>query len=251
MSPRGRVPRGLASRTTGSAPALVYTQSRSHRLFAPPAFPRRARETTTARTKRRINELNEGEPLSPAVTTTVELIHRIRGGEPAASERLATRFVDALCRWASGRLPARARRMVDTEDLVQDALMRTMARLDGIRLEHPGALQSYLRQAVMNRIRDEVRRANARPLDDRSFPDMPSRDPSPLESAIGEELLQNYEAALERLKPVEKDAVLARIELGLSYEEIAAALGKPSTDAARMTVRRAVLQLAEVLGHRG
>ncbi len=46
--------------------------------------------------------------------------------------------------------------------------------------------------------------------------------------------------------------MVARLELGLSYDEIAKELGKPSADAARMAVTRAVTRLAErVRGAKG
>jgi RNA polymerase sigma-70 factor (ECF subfamily) len=42
----------------------------------------------------------------------------------------------------------------------------------------------------------------------------------------------------------ERQAVVLRVELGLSYEEIAGQLEKPSADAARMAVTRAIARLA-------
>jgi len=47
------------------------------------------------------------------------------------------------------------------------------------------------------------------------------------------------------LKPEEREAIIARIELGYSYEELAAALNKPTADAARKTAQRALVRLAE------
>jgi DNA-directed RNA polymerase specialized sigma24 family protein len=41
--------------------------------------------------------------------------------------------------------------------------------------------------------------------------------------------------------------VIARVEMGLTYPELAAATGKPSAGAARMAVSRALLRLAEDL----
>ena len=67
----------------------------------------------------------------------------------------------------------------------------------------------------------------------------------PLESAIGIEALERYEAALARLRPEEREAIVARVEMDGSYQEVAQALGKPSADAARMAVSRALLRLAE------
>ena len=47
------------------------------------------------------------------------------------------------------------------------------------------------------------------------------------------------------LRPEEREAIIARVEIGYSYEELAEALGKPSAEAARKTARRALLRLAE------
>jgi RNA polymerase sigma-70 factor (ECF subfamily) len=57
--------------------------------------------------------------------------------------------------------------------------------------------------------------------------------------------LERYEAALTRLKPEKQQTIITRIEMSLSYAEIAEALGKPSPDAARMAVSRAIVRLAE------
>ena len=54
-----------------------------------------------------------------------------------------------------------------------------------------------------------------------------------------------YEAALQRLKPGDREAIIARVEMGLPYSEVAAALGKPSVAAAHMAVSRALVRLAE------
>jgi RNA polymerase sigma-70 factor (ECF subfamily) len=71
------------------------------------------------------------------------------------------------------------------------------------------------------------------------------RAASPLDLAIGSEAVERYEAALARLRPEEREAIVARVEMECSYQQIAQALGKPSPDAARMTVGRALLRLAE------
>ena len=180
-----------------------------------------------------------------AVERTTDLVDKAKSGDRAALDRLCTRFLPALRRWASGRLPRWTRDLMDTDDLVQETVIRALNRVDTFESRHEGALQAYMRQAVVNRIRDEVRRANRSPavieLDDRQ------RDltASPLEQAIGREALDRYESALSRLRSEEREAIVARIELECSYQEVAQALGKPSADAARMTVSRALLRLAE------
>jgi RNA polymerase sigma-70 factor (ECF subfamily) len=49
------------------------------------------------------------------------------------------------------------------------------------------------------------------------------------------------------LESEEREAIIGRIELGLSYAELATAMGRPSADAARMAVARAMLKLAKQL----
>jgi RNA polymerase sigma-70 factor (ECF subfamily) len=71
----------------------------------------------------------------------------------------------------------------------------------------------------------------------------PSTDPSPLEEAIGSQLLERYEAALQRVKPEDREAIIARVEMGLTWGEIADLLEKNSNESAQMTVKRALMRL--------
>jgi len=140
--------------------------------------------------------------------------------------------------------------MSDTDDLVQDTLIRSVNNLDHFEARGEGALQAYLRGAVMNRIRDEIRRHQRTPAQnsiDTALinPGLPATGPSPLENAIGAEALAKYDRALERLDAETREAVIARIEMGCSYQEIADLMEKPSADAARMMVSRALVKLAE------
>jgi RNA polymerase sigma-70 factor (ECF subfamily) len=61
--------------------------------------------------------------------TSVELLERVRQGDQSALERLLQRHLPALRRWARGRLPRWARDLSDTEDLVQDTIIRSLQRL--------------------------------------------------------------------------------------------------------------------------
>ena len=183
--------------------------------------------------------------------STFHLIDRARAGDREALERLFARHLKPLQRWASGRLPGWARDLADTDDLVQDTLVQTFKRIEGFEPRGVGALQAYLRQAVLNRIRDELRRKGRRPevteLDGLEL----DRAKSPLEQAIGQEAVDRYERALDRLKPEEREAIIARVEMGYSYEELAEALGKPTPDAARKAAQRALVRLAEEMKRGG
>jgi RNA polymerase sigma-70 factor (ECF subfamily) len=175
--------------------------------------------------------------------STVRLIERVRAGDHDALERLLARHLVPLRRWASGRLPQWARDLTDTDDLVQDTLLRTLRKLDVFEVRGPGALQAYFRQTLINRLRDELRRKGREPeateLDGLEV----DHDGSPLEKAIGREGIDRYEKALAKLKPEEREAIIGRVEMGYSYEELADVLGKPSADAARKAARRALVRL--------
>jgi RNA polymerase sigma factor (sigma-70 family) len=184
---------------------------------------------------------------TPDVTSTLDLLQRARQGDRDALNDLFERYLPPLRRWARGRLPRWTRDLRDTDDLVQETLLQTFGRIDAFEPRHEGALQAYLRQAIVNRVRDEVRRVTRRPtaspLEDQE--EQADKGVSPLDEAIGVEAAERYEAALQRLRPDERELIVARVEMGNGYEQIAAAHGKPSADAARMAVARALVRLAE------
>ena len=186
------------------------------------------------------------EPLT-ALTSTIALLDRFKQGDDQALSLLVERSLPPLRRWARGRLPQWARGTAETQDVVQDAVVRALPRLKTFESRHPGALQAYLRQAVTNHIRDEIRRVNTRPAATELRDSHPDLGPSPLEKAIGNEAVERYEAALKTLRPADREALIARIELQQSYEEVAIALGKPSSDAARMAVMRSVKALIKAM----
>ena len=180
-----------------------------------------------------------------APDSTFELIIKARSGDSEATERLFTRHLKPLQRWASGRLPKWARDLADTDDLVQETLLQTFKNLGDFEPRRVGALQAYLRRAVLNRLRDELRRRARQPptADVDGLEDATAR--SSLEQTIGRQAIEEYEEALGRLSPAEREVIIARVEMGYTYGELAEALGKPSADAARKAARRALLRLAE------
>ena len=181
------------------------------------------------------------------LTSTLDLLGRPRAGDQDALNELFKRNHAPLRRWARGRLPRWTRDMRDTEDLVQETLAQTLKHIDSFEHRHEGALQAYMRQALLNRVRDEVRRVNRYPavggLDDADQHAVQAA--SPLEEAIGSQAMERYEEALGRLRVEERQLIQARVEMQQSYQEIASAHGKSSADAARMAVSRALVRLAE------
>lgn len=183
--------------------------------------------------------------------STVHLVTRAQAGDEKALEVLFARHYAPLRRWATGRLPTWARQLTDTDDLVQDALLQTFKRIGTFDPRGRGALHAYLRQALLNRLRDELRRRGRQPetltLDDTGTAERLGIEggESPLVQAIGQENLARYQKALGILRTEEREAVIGRVEMGYTYQELAEALGKPSAEAARKATERALVRLAE------
>lgn len=182
-----------------------------------------------------------------AVETTVELLAKARAGDEGALNEIFARAIPPLTRWARGRLPRWARDLIDTDDLVQETVIGTLKHIEVFEYRVDSALQAYLRQAVMNRIRNELRRASRHPSPESLSSEPQDAALSPLEALIGSRTVEAYDQALSELQPADREAIIGRVELGLTYEELATALGRPSADAARMAVGRALLKLAKLL----
>jgi RNA polymerase sigma-70 factor, ECF subfamily len=128
--------------------------------------------------------------------------------------------------------------------VVQDAFLRTLRRLSRFQHRTVGGLQAYLRQAVVNRVRDLIRGSKRRGTAEVVESEPRDWKPSPLEAAIMHEQLDRFLEALRRLRPADRQVIVWRIELGYTADEIATKLGK-SKAAAGMTVSRAMTRLAK------
>jgi RNA polymerase sigma-70 factor (ECF subfamily) len=181
-----------------------------------------------------------------SLESTAQLLSALQDGNDTAREILFDRYLGRLQRWARGRLPLGARDLMNTDDLVQQTLSNVLAKVDSFEPKHAGGFQGYLRQTILNLIRDQARRAARRPITviDDNFETMAALNESPLEAAIGKETLERYERALANLRSSDRDLVIANVELSFDYEEIAREFGKSTPNAARMAVSRALRRLA-------
>ena len=188
-------------------------------------------------------------PPARELLLTTELLQQAKQGDAAALTALLTRYLPRLNRWASGRLPARARSLFETNDLVHETLLKAIQGLDRIEESRTGGFQSYMRQAILNRIRDQMRWAQRRSGSTPVSENLADGTPSPLENAIGADVLDRYERARDRLTEEERLFIHLKIELDFGYEDIAAIMNRSSRDAARMGVQRSLRKLAEIMGH--
>lgn len=179
----------------------------------------------------------------------MSLLLRAQQGDERARDELCARYLPRLRRWAHGRLPGWARDHLDTEDIVQDSLLQSIGRLESFSPRHDQAFCAYICQAIRNRVADAVRRAGRRPSKEELTSGSATSDPSPFELAVGRETASRYDDALQKLSESDRELIIARVELGLDYSEIAALARKSSNGATRVAVGRALLRLAGVMGH--
>ena len=179
-----------------------------------------------------------------------ELLGRAQHGDSDALETLFRRQISQMRGWAHGRLPSAARDLMDTDDVVQDTFVRLLRLYKEFEQRHEGAFDAYLKTALKNRIRDEVRRIQRQPtpvdFDKQEF----SSKQSPLADVMTGQRLDAYEACLKQLDQADRLAVVARVELGCSYAEVADFVKLSSADAARMRVNRSLKRLTQCMKQR-
>lgn len=189
-----------------------------------------------------------GEPDEPvSCDSSIDLLGRAREGDSIAARALLERTVGPLKQWARGRLPSYARASANTDDVVQDVVVRALTHLDRFEHRTVGGLQAYLRESVRNRIRDEIRVVSRRGVPAELPESLVDDSYSPLEQAILQERSERYLEGLRTLKPEDRLAIIFRLEHRHSFAEIAERLGKSTPDAARMAVSRAVKRLAAAI----
>lgn len=196
-----------------------------------------------------MTDTNHDAPGSDAdrYESTITILERARRGDGNATMVLLERTVAPLRRWARGRLPDFARAGADTEDIIQDVVVRALGGIKRFEYRTVDALQLYLRESVRNRIRDEIRRVSRRGVAEELPAELAQDAETPVERLILRESSERYLEALRRLKPGDRIAIIYRLEHGFGYEEIARRMDKATPDAARMSVARALRRLAAEL----
>jgi RNA polymerase sigma-70 factor (ECF subfamily) len=188
---------------------------------------------------------------SDDLESTANLLIGARRGDEAARNRLFHRYYAKLRAVAHGRLAPYQRTLADTDDLVQNTLHKAFRRLEQFEYRGEGAFLAYLRKILQNEILLAARKVARQRTD--GAPDDEYLDPRETPSDVVARLqtFERYEQALGRLTETQRQAVIMRIDFGLSYQEIADALGKPTANAAHMFVARAVARVARLMRDAG
>lgn len=175
----------------------------------------------------------------------LEWAHRAATGDRAAMEHLLTALYDqvhALCRRVVGN-------DADADDATQNAMIsvaRSIHRFDG-----RSAVRTWVYRIATNAALDELRRRSRRPTPGEPVDhlDATTSDAPDLASSVIDRL--DLDAAMARVAPDFRVAVVLRDVLGLEYAEIAEVQGLP-IGTVRSRIARGRRQLANLvdLGNR-
>jgi len=168
-----------------------------------------------------------------------ELIARWKSGDERAATALVERHAPALARFA---VASGAR--TDVDELVQDTFVRAFHSLDGFRGE--SSFRTWLftieRRLLLDRRRAEKRRRDRTEIKE----DDAATEYDALDAVVADETQQKMRDAIRQLSPTQRDVFTLRVAEGLSYKEIAEAVGT-TEGAARVHYHNAMRAVKEFL----
>jgi RNA polymerase sigma factor (sigma-70 family) len=164
-----------------------------------------------------------------------QLVALFRAGHDEAFRVIHDRYRQRLFAYARQMLPGRQ----DAEDALQDVFVRAFANLRSNNREL--ALRAWLYRVAHNRCVDELRRPSPPPPEAMQFICSPIQDP--IAQADQRESLRRLVADVRRLPDQQRSALLMRELEGMSYADLAAALGV-SVPAVKSLLVRARMALA-------
>jgi RNA polymerase sigma-70 factor (ECF subfamily) len=194
---------------------------------------------------------------------TERLLQRIRGGERLAIDQLFARHRGELRRLVHLRLDPRLRPRLDPSDVVQEAQLEALRRLDDYLHEPPMPFRLWLRQITYDRLlmaRRQHIRAERRTVERNvALPDRSSvllaqqllaGGSSPSEHLAKHELTRRVNRAVGELADTDREILLMRNFEGLTNREVSQVLGI-SPAAASQRYGRALLRLRNLLLNSG
>jgi RNA polymerase sigma-70 factor (ECF subfamily) len=188
--------------------------------------------------------------LSPQFAADFQLAQEAARGDREAWETILRKFGPSL-----SSLIAQYGLAHEQDDILQDIFLLLWRRIDSFRGD--SALKTWILRVAINYLNNYRRRVDAKRRrevatdtlgpSDGQFDVPGAEDLSPEHQLERKTLRETLQAALDRLSPSRKIAVLLRDLQELSYEEIAAILGIPA-GTVKSRVARARMDLAALLG---
>lgn len=184
---------------------------------------------------------------------TAALVDRARAGSADALDALYVRCAGKLLPLIRLRLGPSLRTELESRDILQAVLFKSLQRLGQFEGAQTGSLMAWMARIAENEIRDQadyhkrqrrdaVRRA---PLEEAA--EVPQAVRSALTQVIVSEQAERLERAIESLADAHREIILLRQFEELTFPEIAARLGKTG-DACRMLFARAMTALTLKMG---
>jgi RNA polymerase sigma-70 factor (ECF subfamily) len=168
-----------------------------------------------------------------------ELIARWKAGDDRAATALVERHAAALARFAvsSGERS-------DIDELVQDTFVRAFNSLDGFRGD--SSFRTWLftieRRLLLDRRRAEKRRRDKMEVQESDA----STEYDALDAVLADETQRRVQEAVRLLSPTQREVFTLRVMEGMSYKEIADAVGT-TEGAARVHYHNAMRAVKEFL----
>jgi len=173
--------------------------------------------------------------------TDLKLARRAQRGDRRALEGLYDRHRGRLLGYCDKMLSNRAA----AEDVFQDVWIKVMQALPGYRPTR-GSFRPWLYRIAANAAVDRMRRDRLRTGPELDTDRLEQDSPTPESEGIGREIGRDLDNALAGLPERQRNAVLLRHQLGMSYDEISKTLNVPE-GTAKTLVHRGAMALRENL----
>jgi RNA polymerase sigma-70 factor (ECF subfamily) len=177
-----------------------------------------------------------------------DLLLQAKAGSREALDALYARCAGRLLAFIRLRLGRSLRSRLESRDILQATMLKSLAHLDDFRGQETGSLVGWLARIAEHEIRDSVdyhhrqRRDAARETGLADDAPLAAASRSALSRVILDQEAQRLEEALDALPSPQREVILLRKFEELSFAEIGARMGR-SEDASRMLLARAMTAL--------
>lgn len=159
---------------------------------------------------------------SAQMSSDIELVHRYVNGEEVAFETLLSRHKRKV--WSHIYLMVRDREV--TEDLFQEAFIKVVYHLKAGKYNEEGKFLPWVMRIAHNLVIDHFRRNKKMPLvrgneEYDIFATHAQTDKNVEERMVNTQIDEDVRKLIDRLPPEQKEVVVMRTYLGMSFKEIA------------------------------